>query len=124
MSALLGACDLAVFDGGGPGPTRDWDPAPWAGPPAIAPALAAGVPVVAPAWAIEGPSRVGLYAAHNSTLPELVRGLMELAQDPERRERMGREAREQCGPERCGDGFVRGTNEVWEEATVGEAALG
>ncbi len=123
---VLRACDLAVFDGGGPGPTKDWPAAPWAGPPAIAPAHAAGLPVVAPAWAVEGPGLHPECAAYNSTLPELARRLTALIEDAGLRTRIGREVRSLFEGRPESDGFVQGVQEAWEEALspVAEGAHG
>ena len=118
MMRVLGACDLGVFDGGGPGPTRNWDPAPWAAPPAITPAMAAGVPVVAPGWALAAGSAFPECVALNSTLPELARKLIELALNPDLRARIGHESRARFGWPGCGEPFVRAVSDVWEDAVA------
>ncbi len=117
--SVLGACDLAVFDGGGPGPTKDWDAAPWSGVPWIVPALNAGVPVVAPEWALGEIGSIAGCAAYNSTLPELARCLMGLADDPERRRAAGEQGRALVS-----DGFVGAMVETWEGCAAAGAGHG
>lgn len=118
LQALLPACDAAVFDGGGPGPTTLWNPSPWAAPAPIALAHAAGVPVVAPAWADVGEvyprSVAAACLAPNSSLPELARRLFGLAGDDQLRARTAQAVRSHVHAQNRNAGYVRAVHECWE----------
>lgn len=88
-AAALRGVDLAVWAGGGTGPTRSDDPVAGAAARAARDCVEAGVPMVAPRWAV--PAGVWLdderavLGAENATLPELVRVLSPLVRDGARR---------------------------------------
>jgi hypothetical protein len=110
---LLAAADLAVFEGGGPGPTSGFPPSPAAAQWAIAYAHGAGVPAVAPEWAaaecLYPPVARGCLAL-NATLPELARALMGLVNEPGRRLAAAGALGGGSG------GFVRAVERAWAEA--------
>jgi hypothetical protein len=117
MLELASACDLAVWDAGGPGPTSHQEPDAGAGPAPIASLLARGLPVVAPRH--EGIAR--LYPAEaaeaclamNSSLTELARKLMTLGDDAGLRARVSAAAaRHAAGADWTGV-FVRSVREAW-----------
>lgn len=117
---VLPAADLAVWEGGGPGPTCCWDPAPWAAWTPIAAAHAAGVPTVAPRWAMTpelyDPEAAGRCLGSSATLPELARVLLPLVED---RDRRGRAAELVGGHLRSQDlagGFLEGMERAWAMA--------
>lgn len=121
LDHLLPACDAAVFDGGGPSPTADWPPAPWAAS-AIAQAHALGVPVVAPAWARGGwypDEAAAACLAHNSTLPELSRVLLPILEDAALRSRLSAAARAHAAAMDLASRFVDAVQDAWERAPAG-----
>jgi hypothetical protein len=117
LQALLPACDAAVFDGGGPGPTTLWNPSPWAAPAPIALAHAAGVPVVAPVWADVGDvyprSAADTCLAPNSSLPELARRLFRLAEDDQLLATTSRAVRAHVHAQDRNAGYVLAAQECW-----------
>src|SRR5262249_12987415 len=120
LPELLALCDLAVLDGGGPGPTADWEPSPWCGAVSVACAHAARVPVVAPIWATYGapftPELRAACGAHNSSLPELARLLIALADDAAGRKRLSALARDQAASGCSTPAFVSAAAQAWDDA--------
>jgi hypothetical protein len=116
----LTACDAAVFDGGGPAPTADYPPSPWAAT-AIAQAHALGVPVVAPAWARGEwyPDAAEPCLAHNSTLPELSRVLLPLLEDSALRARASAAVAAHAARLDPATRFADGVQDAWERAIAG-----
>jgi hypothetical protein len=114
---LASACDLGVWDAGGTGPVAHWTPDAGAGAVAVASVLAAGVPVVAPAC----PTFEALYPAaareaclaRNSSLPELARLLMGLANDQAAARAIGHEVRAHAASMDGSGAFVRAVSDAW-----------
>jgi hypothetical protein len=121
---VLPACDLAVFDGGGPCPTADWPESPGSGEPAIAQAHAAGVPVVSPRWATGDdayPADADVCRGVNGTLTELARRITMLAGDAALRSRVSRAVLEHSRERDTAGAFVGAIQAAWHRA-VPEAA--
>jgi hypothetical protein len=120
MLDVLPACDLAVFDGGGPCPTADWPESPGAGEQVIAQAHAGGVPVVAPRWATGDdayPAEAGeVCRGVNGTLTELARRVATLIMDSVLRDRLSRAVLEHSRRRDTAGAFVAAMVSAWEAA--------
>jgi hypothetical protein len=121
---LARACDLAVWEAGGPGPTSHREADAGAGAVAIASVLACGVPVVAPHC--DGLERLypeqtsGACLARNSSLPELARALMELGDDAGLRARVASAVARHARESDWTGAFTRRVADAW--AKVGASA--
>jgi hypothetical protein len=117
MTDMLPACDLAIFDAGGHGPTSTLPPCPSLAVLPIAQAHAAGVPVVAPEWAdVAGlyPAAARACLAHNSTIPELARVALPLIDSPGLREQLSHSVHEHIARLDPASGFVEGLCGLWQ----------
>lgn len=125
---VLPAADLAVWEGGGPGPTCCWDPAPWAAWTPIAAAHAAGVPAVAPRWAmipeLYDQEAAGLCLGTSATLPELARVVLPLVEDRDRRGRAAELVAAHVRSQDLAGGYIRGMERAWAMATGRAPARG
>jgi hypothetical protein len=118
MLKVAPACDMAVWDAGGDGPVAHRDPDAGAGAVALASVLGTGVPAVAPRCA----TFEALYPeaarerclAMNSSLPELARVLMGLADDEPGRAEMGRLAGARAAGRNAAEAFVQVVSDAWE----------
>jgi hypothetical protein len=96
---VLPAADIALWVGPSPSPTTPPEQRPGQGTHAIRCAWQQGIPTVAPRWALAGadalPSLIRQYLALDATIPELVRVVLKLLEDPSLRAELVREIR-QC----------------------------
>jgi hypothetical protein len=118
MLEVAPACDMAVWDAGGDGPVAHRDPDAGAGAVALASVLRTGVPAIAPQCA----TFEALYPeavrerclAMNSSLPELARVLMGLADDEPGRADMGRLLQKHTADGRASEAFARAVGDAWD----------
>lgn len=116
MDQLARACDIGVWDGGGPGPTSQWPALAGDAESAIAVAHGAGLPTVAPAWAATErlyPAAARSCAALNATVPEIARMLIPLVEDASRRRSLGDAVRAHAAEQDWAGAFARVVRDAW-----------
>lgn len=116
-SRLLPGMDLAVFDGGGYGPSAGLAARPAASTMPIAAAHAAGVPVIGPAWAgdprLYPPDTTAALLGHNGAVLEIARVLPPIVADPDLRITLARRVREHIEALRPDAQFASAISTMW-----------